>query len=471
VKSTQHWCFWKQGQVLGYFGQLFKNRNKKTVTTGVDLEEEKVGNLRVPRNVVRDILIEKIPEQNIVWDAEVDRIEEHDDFVKVILKKTGKEYLAKLVCACDGTHSKVQKIRRELYGKEVVPDLKYLGVVLITGFTSLKHYLLNNRGFYTVDGNSRMFTMPFEDENIDENVKQKTMWQLSVKCSEEEAKKLYATSKDCSSSNNNNNNNNGYVMDNDLVKKFCLEKTKGWHEPLEQMFATTDFDEVWAGPLYDREEPTKIPNSRIAVLGDASHPMSPFKGQGANTALEDAWLLCEWIDKKSPKNIKTAVKCFHRESFAKAFKRVKASREACEILHDEKKAFHFYSNEISNLTLEQAKTFVEAMRVRKNSELLLNDQIDNVGIDEQALDLCQELGFFINIDCSDNDALVERGDQNKNSLPNAAAAAAAACDDDDDDDDDGREENTNTNKIKSEGVVLKPYKHLKKKIKEIQSGC
>ena len=83
----------------------------------------------------------------------MDRIEEHDDFVKVILKKTGKEYLAKLVCACDGTHSKVQKIRRELYGKEVVPDLKYLGVVLITGFTSLKHYLLNNRGFYTVDGN------------------------------------------------------------------------------------------------------------------------------------------------------------------------------------------------------------------------------------------------------------------------------------------------------------------------------
>ena len=44
--------------------------------------------------------------------------------------------------AADGSHSKVQKIRQELYGKEVVPDLKYLGVVLITGFV-FKTCLLN----------------------------------------------------------------------------------------------------------------------------------------------------------------------------------------------------------------------------------------------------------------------------------------------------------------------------------------
>ena len=431
VLSTQHWTIdARSGDVLGYFGQLFtaakegrtgsssKKEEEEEQEEEEEEEEEKEerrennaattakrkGNLRVPRNVVREILLERIPKENIVWNAEVESIEMVDDATATItLKKNDRRQTSDkiencaLIVAADGSHSKVQKIRQKLYGKEVVPDLKYLGVVLITGFTSLKHYLLNNRGFYAVDGQSRMFTMPFADENKDDNREQKTMWQLSVRCDEEEAKRLYKNreSKDF----------------DQIIKKFCMEKTRHWRGvPIAKMFENTDFSHAWAGPLYDRKEPTKIAgNSIIAVIGDASHPMSPFKGQGANTAIEDAWLLCEWLDgPKAPKSLHTALKCFHRESFAKAFKRVRQSREACEIFHDPVKVFRFCENEITSLTKTQSEKFCEAMkemRRRRKEERSQrkgkeeeedDDDDDNVDIDERALRVCQELGISKN---------------------------------------------------------------------------
>jgi len=45
-------------------------------------------------------------------------------------------------------------------------------------------------------------------------------------------------------------------------------------------------------PAYDREpNQLLLPNNRIILLGDACHPMSPFKSQGANQSLLDAYTL------------------------------------------------------------------------------------------------------------------------------------------------------------------------------------
>lgn len=68
----------------------------------------------------------------------------------------------------------------------------------------------------------------------------------------------------------------------------------------------------------------------MTVVGDSCHPMSPFKGQGANTALWSAVRLATCLD-TLPLSSATAV--YEREMLARAAGRVHASRDAVDELH------------------------------------------------------------------------------------------------------------------------------------------
>lgn len=56
-------------------------------------------------------------------------------------------------------------------------------------------------------------------------------------------------------------------------------------------------DEVGLWGLFRHPVAVNWHRGRVAILGDAAHPTLPFMAQGANMALEDAWVLADALDR------------------------------------------------------------------------------------------------------------------------------------------------------------------------------
>src|SRR6516165_374984 len=66
----------------------------------------------------------------------------------------------------------------------------------------------------------------------------------------------------------------------------ALAAFEGWHAQVRTIIAAAETCFIWA--LFDRDPLPRWSVGRTTLLGDASHPMYPFMGQGAAQAIEDA---------------------------------------------------------------------------------------------------------------------------------------------------------------------------------------
>ena len=73
------------------------------------------------------------------------------------------------------------------------------------------------------------------------------------------------------------------------------ELIRTWHPDLRALHAQAAVDETFLVRIRASRPVPPWPPSRVTVLGDAIHAMSPARGSGANTALQDAALLCRTL--------------------------------------------------------------------------------------------------------------------------------------------------------------------------------
>ena len=324
--STSHYAFDASGGVLNFYGEAFAASAGKGCRRRK--ERENSGRfVHIPRQRLRERILAAVAPGTVRWGCKLESFKEWSE--KKIARRGGVGGVsvttsdgaaidASLLIGSDGIHSVVRKHLR-------LPNdrLNYVGLIVVLGIVrddAMCVTLAKRRVFETVDGSTRIYAMPFTTNS--------TMWQLSFPMSEQRAKAL--------------------SRDPTALKRTIAARCEAWHDPIPAMLARTSVDDMSGYPVYDRDvlDPIALrPPSderamrrRVTIIGDAAHPMTPFKAQGANQAISDAALLAECLacavgDHGHALGVERALPIFEKKMLRRSARAVIASREKAREMH------------------------------------------------------------------------------------------------------------------------------------------
>jgi len=343
ITSKRHIVHKTDGSVVGQWGLRVWGR-PETKTK----KEAGRQNAHIARQELRRMLLDRLEPGTVQWGC---RLKDYKEIVTdggerevdLMLQKKDNEMVsgkATVLVGADGIRSAVRRLK---VGEDVCP-LRYLDCIVILGIapTPADSDLADGETvFQTADGQTRIYAMPFSAagaetagaaSNEAESGLGEMMWQLSFPFDETDAKRL---------------SSEGPAA----LKAEALARCGEWHAPIPELLRSTPDRLVSGYPVYDRElldakslrcglESNE--RSRVTVIGDAAHPMSPFKGQGANQALLDAVLLARSLYKmfqtkngSEENEIEDSLADFESEMLSRSAAKVKASADAAKFLHTE----------------------------------------------------------------------------------------------------------------------------------------
>lgn len=279
------------GEALGEHGAKHRKKDETKVDFAV----------HVPRQSLRAILLSQLPENVVRWNAPVNNFSEENN--DLFFESHS------LMVGADGLRSQT---RRRLFpetddGLEKVSDL-----VVLFGRADYDSSSSDDEPpsvFQVVDGAARLYAMPYNKRQI--------MWQLSWRRTEALPKGQEAL----------------HAVAKDVVSHW----SRSLPPSVRDLVDRTDSKTVQGYPILDRQTvfPSDSIQQRTLLVGDAAHPMAPFKAQGANQALLDAISLARKLADAFLKNIDIddAITDYHEEMEPRALAKMRASRSAALLLH------------------------------------------------------------------------------------------------------------------------------------------
>jgi 2-polyprenyl-6-methoxyphenol hydroxylase-like FAD-dependent oxidoreductase len=252
--------------------------------------------LRIPRAALRDLLLRDV-HHLITFDACCSGYTERQG-KPVVRFADGREEMADLVVDCSGVKS---AIRQQLIGDQP----HYLGLSAISGSaaSSENHRWLAD-GPVLVIGESISLILDQQQDMIG--------WAATLRTDQKEFEGLSSSA----------------------LHERVKTAVRHWSAPFRAVIEATPRDSITAlGGFYDRDPLHQARAGTLVLLGDAAHPMSPFRGEGANMAMLDALSLVEGLQTAREGQLIHALASYEQEMLVRTRKAVLQSRKAAREMH------------------------------------------------------------------------------------------------------------------------------------------
>ncbi|MEN2488209.1 NAD(P)/FAD-dependent oxidoreductase [Flavobacterium sp. B11] len=261
----------------------------------------------IDRSVLRNILLNSLLPETIVWDSQFISMEKENEGWRLYFKN-GTGVYADLVIAADGANSKVRP-----YISTEKPI--YSGITMIEGTiynaeeNAPKLFKFSKGGKVLAMGNEQTIMYGTKGDGS-------LMFLLSSKIPENWIVE------------------NGLDFNDNLrIFEWFKEVYKDWSSEWHELFMSKELYFIPRPQYYFPFNQSWKTQENLTIIGDAAHRMPPFAGKGANLAMLDAFELADCLTNNLFSDRRTAISYFENRMLERASKALADTLNNSEELH------------------------------------------------------------------------------------------------------------------------------------------